>query len=231
VLFSSHQRKNAFPLFPCWLLAPYIFSHREKEQTRTAALFLALFLFALLATHRTWLNPGYEKNGFTGNAILETVVTTSNPHIMKKHLFYISIAIISFCSCQKRDTPHANRPDPTDQLEGSWRMVSVSDDVANTILTKPSSITGDVDITFARTAPAPGSLTGFTPSNNLFGDYTEGNNKTLSIPAIASTKVAETSWGDLFLLNITHSQRYFFSKDKKLNIVATTGKTLTFKKI
>jgi len=44
------------------------------------------------------------------------------------------------------------------------------------------------------------------------------------------TKVAETSWGDEFVQNITVAQSYSFETDGKLNI-HTVSKTLTFRKL
>ncbi|MEP6951975.1 MAG: hypothetical protein ABI863_21985 [Ginsengibacter sp.] len=113
-------------------------------------------------------------------------------------------------------------------LEGKWRMVSVKDNSTNIVTAKPSTITGNVDITFALFSSAAGIMSGVTPTNSLNGNYSTGGNGALSIPAVSATKIIETTWGQLFLDNITWSHDFIFNADGRLHINASTNKTLIF---
>jgi len=145
---------------------------------------------------------------------------------MKQILFLISILGLTQFSCTKSNSCDAT---PT-SLDGKWRMIIVKENISGSSTTKPSSILGDVDITFTSINPTNGTFIGNTPSNDIEpNDYSVGPNQSLTIPNLSMTKVGETSWGNEFVDNIRSSQEYTFENCIRLNI-KTTNKTLTFQK-
>jgi hypothetical protein len=146
---------------------------------------------------------------------------------MKQALFSIAIFTSIFLSCAKKDSVVS----PLKSIEGKWRMTIVKDNVSGFTTIKPSTVQGDVDITFTSTGLTSGIFSGNTPTNNIWqNDYSIGNNMTISIRNLNMTKVAETSWGSEFVDHIRNSSEYSFERDGKLSI-KTINKTLTFKKI
>jgi hypothetical protein len=146
---------------------------------------------------------------------------------MKQILFLTAIISLVLFSCKKTSSAD---PIPT-SLEGKWRMILVKDNASGFTIPKPSSIQGDVDITFTTTSTTNGTFVGNTPTNDIWkNDYSIGLNQSIAIPVLAMTKVAETSWGILFVDNIRSSKEYGFEMGGKLNI-KTTDKTLTFRKL
>ena len=146
---------------------------------------------------------------------------------MKRILFLTAIISLLLFACKK--TVPAD-PIPT-ALEGKWRMILVKDNASGLITTKPSSIQRDVDITLTPTNTTSGTFVGNTPTNDIWkNDYSIGANQSIAIRVLAMTKVAETSWGILFVDNILSSKEYSFETGGKLNI-KTTNKTLTFRKL
>jgi hypothetical protein len=116
-------------------------------------------------------------------------------------------------------------------LDGKWRMITVKENSSGLATTKPSSIQGDVDITFTAINAARGSFTGNTPTNSIMqNDYAIGANQSLSIPNLNMTKVMETAWGAEFVDNIRDAIEYSFDTGGRLHI-KTINKTLTFKKL
>ena len=75
-------------------------------------------------------------------------------------------------------------------------------------MTKPSTISGDVDITFTFSSSVAGVINGVTPTNSLSATYLVSSAGALSVPGVAATKVMETIWGKMFLDNITYSGLY-----------------------
>ena len=114
-------------------------------------------------------------------------------------------------------------------LEGTWRMVIVKDNATSLQYNKPGAITGDVEITIVVVNPGKGFINGKTPTNTLYGDYTTEPIDKISIPCVAYTKVAETSWGLDFLQNINTADTYSFEEGGRLRI-HTNKKTLIFKR-
>ena len=115
-------------------------------------------------------------------------------------------------------------------LDGKWRMITVKENSSGLATTKPSSIQGDVDITFTSANPTSGIFTGNTPTNTIMqNDYSIGANQSLSIPNLNMTKVMETTWGAEFVDNIRDAQDYSFETGGRLHI-KTINKTLIFKK-
>ena len=143
-----------------------------------------------------------------------------------RQLFILTFIFTTLFSCKKDNSSNVTPIAP--DLVGKWRMVSVKDNSTNITTTKPSSISGNVDITFAFTTSEAGTMNGLTPTNSLYSDYLIGRNRTISIPAVTATKIIETSWGLLFLDNVTNSQDFIFDTDGRLNINISTNKTLTF---
>ncbi len=146
---------------------------------------------------------------------------------MKQIFFPVLISCMALLSCIKTDSG-----DPALlSLDGTWRMVIVRDNASGSASFKPSSIAGDVDITFASVNTTNGTFTGNTPTNNIWqNDYSTGANQSLTIPCLSMTKVAETAWGKEFVDNILSAQLYSFESGGLLNI-RTTNKTLIFQKL
>ena len=146
---------------------------------------------------------------------------------MKQLLFPIAIISATLFSCQKQ-----NSTDRTHlSLDGKWRMIIVKDNISRMTMTKPSSIQGDVDITFTTVNAPNGTFIGNTPTNNIgLNNFYVGPNQAITIPVLSMTKVMETSWGNEFVDNIRNSQEYNFEAGNRLNI-KTTSKILTFQKL
>ena len=146
---------------------------------------------------------------------------------MKQLLFLLATIGSTLFSCKKADSCD---PIPA-SLDGKWRMIIVKENSSGLTTIKPSSIQGDVDITFTSTSPTNGIFTGKTPTNSLSqNDYSTGANQSLAIPNLSMTKVMETTWGNEFVQNIRNSQEYRFEAGDRLTI-KTINKTLTFKKL
>lgn len=145
---------------------------------------------------------------------------------MKRLLFLMPALCLIFFSC-KKDKSNVN----CTTLDGTWKMVLVKDNSTNTTMTKPASLYGDVIVTFISSDISNGIFNGKTPTNDLGPDnYTLGFNRTMFIPSLKMTKVAETFWGLQFVSNIRDAQQYHFDSGELLNII-TTSKTLTFRKL
>lgn len=87
----------------------------------------------------------------------------------------------------------------------------------------------DVVITFHQRSPSGGTLTGYTPANQIFPcDYTVTADQGLSVPALNITKVAEHEWGAYFVDHITTAQRYHFENGALW--ITATGNRLVFKR-
>ena len=138
---------------------------------------------------------------------------------------FIAAACFILCSCQREAT---NNLSPASTLNGSWKMIIVEDDASGTAITKPSSVQGDVVITFSPSISSPGTYYGHTPSNEIGqSQYTVTADRLLTILNLAMTKVAETSWGAEFVDNIRAARNYQFEKNGNLDI-RTVNKTLVF---
>jgi hypothetical protein len=145
---------------------------------------------------------------------------------MRQKLIVVLLAVFAITGCTK-----PNATSSSSSLQGKWRMIYVVDNLSGPSMIKPAGINGDVDITFTPATTTSGSFKGFTPTNEIFENpYTTGANQSLSITSLNMTKVAETSWGDLFVQAITFAQQYDFTPDGKLNITAG-HKTLVFMKL
>ncbi len=142
-----------------------------------------------------------------------------------KHVFlFITFISLTLFSCKK---PSYADPEIS-SLNGTWRMIIAADNASGLATTKPSSILGNVDITFTPDMATGGTFTGLTPSNQIgVSDYSTGPNHTLAVSNLFMTKLAETLWGAAFVNNIRSAKRYGFDKSGRL-IIVTTDKTLTF---
>lgn len=137
----------------------------------------------------------------------------------------MSLIGLMFFSCKK--TVSDSFPA---SIEGTWKMIIVKDNATNASITKPSSIKGDVIITFIPTNTTTGTFTGKTPSNDIGpNDYSLGPGQAISMPVLTMTKVGETSWGSLFVDNIRDAQNYDFKRGRLS--IRTTNKILAFKKL
>lgn len=146
---------------------------------------------------------------------------------MKQLLFLVAAIGSTLFSCNKADSCD---PIPA-SLDGKWRMITVKENSSGLTTTKPSSIQGDVDITFTAINAAHGIFRGNTPTNSIMqNDYSIGANQSLSIPNLNMTKVMETTWGAEFVDNIRDAIEYSFDTGGSLHI-KTINKTLTFKKL
>lgn len=148
-----------------------------------------------------------------------------------KSLLLISLIGLMFFSCKK--AVEHNIPA---SIDGSWKMTVVKDNATNALLAKPSSIAGDVIITFVPDSDTTGTFSGNTPSNVFTGfgvwsnTYSLGHDQAISIPNLSMTKVGETTWGAHFVDNIRDARHYSFEAGGRLNI-KTTKKTLIFTKL
>ena len=146
---------------------------------------------------------------------------------MRKLFLLFALISLTQVSCKKTDS---EGPIPT-SLDGTWRMILVKENTSGSKITKPSSIQGDVDITFTSTSTTNGTFNGNTPTNTIHqNDYSIGRNRSLRILSLGMTKVGETSWGIEFVDNIRSAQEYSFEEGGKLNI-RTAKNTLTFRKL
>jgi hypothetical protein len=147
---------------------------------------------------------------------------------MRKALLSFLLLPVIFLSCT-RETDTRNIPDPA-ALAGTWRMVTVKNNVNGQQTFKPITEPGDVHISFAVAGSAGGSFTGKTPSNDIWpNSYATGTGGTMSIPVLAMTKVGEGTWGNEFVKHIREAQTYHFGSDGKLHI-QTIARTLIFVK-
>lgn len=141
---------------------------------------------------------------------------------MKRFLLFISLAAFSFFACNKSSSvPHS--------LKGKWRMILSTDNETSVATTKPSSIQGDVDITFIPSNSSEGAFDGNTPTNAFQGSYTIGLGEMINIQSVLITKVMETSWGMEFADNFPNAKSYSF--DKGSLIIKAPNKTLVFEKL
>lgn len=142
---------------------------------------------------------------------------------MKLFFLLLSIVIIG-SSCEKSVLGNVS-------LRGTWKMVLVKDNTTGALEVKPSTIDKEVIIILVPAGGNKGIFSGKTPSND-FGpnEYLLGRGQTISTPNLSMTKVAETSWGELFVNNIRNTKQYSFEADGKL-ILLTTTKVLTFQKL
>jgi hypothetical protein len=158
-------------------------------------------------------------------SIFARVITKNS--FMKQAIIFLLIIWVTMLSCKKINSISSS---PL-SLEGKWRMIVVKDNASGVIITKPSSIQGNVDITFSSQSATDGFFYGNTPSNEIGQNaYSIGFNHLITIPVLSMTKVMETSWGDQFVNNIRGSHDYNFEIGGDLNI-KTSGKTLTFRKL
>jgi hypothetical protein len=140
---------------------------------------------------------------------------------------FLSLALFS-CSRDADELQAFNK----NSIEGNWRMVAVKNNSTGLIHTKPGAITGDVDIMFLAVTPDKGFINGKTPTNTIFrnsNQYDLGERGNISIPCLAITKVAETSWGLDFVYSITKSDNYSIEPGGRLRI-HTEEKTLYFER-
>lgn len=153
---------------------------------------------------------------------------------MRKIFFIAIITSFGFFACKKTDislrTNTSLRPAST-PLDGTWRMILVTDIASGLTTTKPASIPNDVDITFTSINPGNGTFTGITPTNQIWeNEYSTGAGQELTIPSLGITKAWETDWGFLFVGNIRFSVSYNLEAVDILNIT-TTDKILRFHKL
>lgn len=145
---------------------------------------------------------------------------------MKQIFFLISIAGLTQFSCTK-SLSGTSTPTP---LDGKWRMIIVKENISGSSATKPSSIAGNVDITFTSISSGNGTFAGNTPTNQIQqNDFTVGANQSLTIVNLNMTKLWETTWGQEFVGNIREAQNYSFENNGNLDI-KTTNKMLIFQK-
>ena len=147
---------------------------------------------------------------------------------MKKILFFVAVISMVQLACKKPAAP--GRPAAT-PLDGSWRMILVTDNASGITTTKPATIPNDVDITFTSVTPTNGTFTGVTPTNQIWeNNYSTGTGGTITIPSLGMTKAWETEWGFLFVGHIRSSLAFTLPTSDILNIRAT-DKTLVFQKL
>lgn len=143
---------------------------------------------------------------------------------MKQVTLFLALSGIILFSCSKENSYKAT----TGTLQGSWKMIMVADNASGITSIKPAGLQADVAITFHAINAASGTLYGHTPTNHISeSSYETGVNGQLHIPALAMTKLAETSWGQEFVINIRSSETYKLTSNGNL-VIITAEKTLTF---
>lgn len=146
---------------------------------------------------------------------------------MRKLFLLFMVIGLTQVSCQKTDLVDQIRT----SLDGQWRMIQVTDNTSGFRITKPSSVQGDVDISFTSTNATDGTFHGNTPTNIMDkNNYSIRRNHSLIILNLGMTKAGETSWGSEFVDNIRSAQEYSYNRDGKLNI-KTAKNILTFLKL
>lgn len=137
-----------------------------------------------------------------------------------KALLFLFMPVLLF-SCKREAREEGN-------LDGTWVMVSVVENSTNRLHTRPSDLK-DVVIRFQRTAPSGGTISGDTPSNTIYASsYTASADRELSIPALNMTKVAENTWGRLFVDDISAAERYHFEGGSLW--ITTANRKLAFRR-
>lgn len=117
---------------------------------------------------------------------------------MKSFILLVSLMGFMFFSCKKT---------VSDNIVGTWKMITVKDNATNSSTTMPPSIEKDVIITFVPNSASGGTFTGKTPTNIIDENpYSFGANQAILIPVLSMTKVGETSWGMQFVDNIRDAQ-------------------------
>ncbi len=143
-----------------------------------------------------------------------------------RQIIILACSLVILFSC-KKDNSNDNIP-IVPELTGKWRMISIKDNSTNLVITKPSIVIRDVDITFTFSSATSGQLTGVTPSNTFESNFSITSLKSLAITQYSSTKVAEPDWGSYFSDNITFAQKFYFSIVDYLVIETSTNKTIVF---
>ena len=143
-----------------------------------------------------------------------------------RQIIILACSLVILFSC-KKDNSNDNIP-IVPELTGKWRMISIKDNSTNLVITKPSIVIRDVDITFTFSSATSGRLTGVTPANTFESDFSITSLKSLAITQYSSTKVAEPDWGSYFSDNITFAQKFYFSIVDYLVIETSTNKTIVF---
>ena len=145
---------------------------------------------------------------------------------MKYLVILCSFALI-LGSCNKQ----AVRDKTPNQIDGTWRMIIVQDNASGASSIKPSTISGNVEITFATSSASNGIFFGITPTNQISqNQFTLGPAQAITISSLMMTKVWETEWGSNFVNNIRSAQQYEFDNSGNLSI-QTPLKKLTFQRL
>jgi hypothetical protein len=139
---------------------------------------------------------------------------------------------LAFFSCKKNSAPI----DP--ELSGSWKMISVTDNLTDTVITKPANTYVDINMIIIFTSSAAGNISVSLTQSSIKGNFTIGQNKTISIPKILISYpgfdifYGSLDWDNEFLDNLSSSSlKYFFDSNSNLNISnSNTNKTVTFVK-
>jgi hypothetical protein len=140
-----------------------------------------------------------------------------------KILFSVLFFVSLLASCTKESVPN--------DIQGSWKMTSVMDNITGIVAVKPQSLHGDVVVNFSLTSATSGVFKGHTINNEIWrNDFNIGANNSITIASLAMTKVGEPAWSDLFIDNFPFSETYALASGNLL-IIRTANKTLTFKKM
>jgi hypothetical protein len=132
---------------------------------------------------------------------------------MRQAIISIILAAIIFSSCKKNFIPIDI------QLSGSWKMISVTDNSADTVITKPANTYTDINVLITFTASASGNITGGLTQASVKGNFTIAQNKIISIPKILISYPSgdffygSPGWDNDFLDNVSGSSlKYFLTR-------------------
>ena len=143
-----------------------------------------------------------------------------------RFLLFLAVSALLFSSCTR------DNDIMVDKLDGRWKLITVIDNASGIPQTKPvNAPPADVELEFSFTNPTAGTTRGKTQTNLIGGSFStvEGTHS-ISVSQFLSTKISETSWGKLFMANISEAEEYQFGAPAKLRI-RTKAKVLVFTKI
>ena len=101
-------------------------------------------------------------------------------------------------------------------------------------MTKPISVSTNIDIIMAFTSGGKGNISGVLTQETLIkGGFSVDQAKNIAIPSITLTYPSDNlmgsfSWDSLFSSNITVSEKYFYDSLGILNISCRNNNVLTF---
>ena len=138
-----------------------------------------------------------------------------------------------FFACSEEDFDrHDFRDDLTIQtINGTWKVISYEDFIANTVTTKndDNSWGFDVIITFDDIV-TPHEISGRNTTNTVFGEFSYRPVRTFELHRLGTTKVGQPEWGDEFSralldgiiefkVNTSNLRIYYYGKNRSVTLI------------